>query len=106
MHYDKNGYGEFWYDDNWKYHRDDGPAIIFRYGVLRWYQHGKIHRDDGPAIMKTSGCVWYQYGKIHRLDGPANESANGHKEWFINGEKIICKDNEEFLRIVKMKVLL
>jgi hypothetical protein len=26
--------------------------------------------------------------------------------WYINGDPIDCKDNDEFLRIVKMKELL
>jgi len=31
---------------------------------------------------------------------------DGIKEWFLYGEEIICKDNEEFLRIVKLKAFL
>ena len=41
--------------------------------------------------------------KFHRLDGPAVEWHGGGWEWWINGEEIGCKDNEEFLRLVKLK---
>jgi hypothetical protein len=76
---------EFWYDDDGNYHRDNGPAIIYnsRYGNSEWQQHGKLHRLDGPAID-------FRY----------------RKEYYIDGERINCKDNEEFLRIVKMRSLL
>ena len=39
-----------WYDDDRRHHRDDGPAIIGKYGYKAWINHGKLHRLDGPAI--------------------------------------------------------
>jgi hypothetical protein len=74
---------EYWYDENNLYHRDDGPAIIADSFNYEYFQHGKLHRLDGPAIVWTS-----------------------QDRWFINGLEIICDDNEDFLRIVKMKELL
>ena len=57
-----------------------------------WYQNDKLHRLDGPAIEWASGTrEWYQNGKLHRTDGPAVEWANGHKEWWINGKKLTRK---------------
>jgi hypothetical protein len=103
---DKLG-NEYWYDDNDNYHRYDGAAIICWNGTCCWYLHGKRHRIDGPAIEYGDGDKeWWDHGKRHRLDGPAKEHICGYKEWWINGEYISCKNNEEFLRIVKMKELL
>jgi hypothetical protein len=53
-----------WTDGDSEYHRDDGPAFIFKtYDI--WYRHGIEHRDDGPST------VW-KNGESH--------------EWYINGE--------------------
>jgi hypothetical protein len=102
---------EYWYDDNHKLHRDDGPALIHFTGIEYWYNHGSLHRLNGPAIIsKPNGdylgeYYWYQYDQLHRLDGPAVDLINS-KQWYINGNFISCKDNKEFLRIVKIKELL
>jgi hypothetical protein len=76
--------GEYWSDDDGHYHREDGPACIWKssnnYLYYEYFQHGKRHRLDGPAI------------DFKHL-----------KEWYING---IQYSEEEFLRVVKMKVLL
>ena len=54
-------YGEkFWYDSNGKFHRDDGPAVIYADGDKAWYQHGVRHRADDPAIIGADGTeYWY-----------------------------------------------
>jgi hypothetical protein len=72
----------------------------------QWYINGKRHRLDGPAIdiVHTYGYrSWWIDGKKHREDGPAVESPNGVNQYWISGVQIHCEDNEEFLRIVKMK---
>ena len=46
---------------------------------------------------------WFQNDERHRVDGPAIEYISGYRAWYLNGEKIICKNNEEFLRLVKLK---
>jgi hypothetical protein len=74
---------EYWFDDNDFYHRDNEPAII-NYYARYYYQHGKVHRLDGPAV------IW----------------DTTRQSWYIDGCRIDCKDNEEFLRIVKLKNLL
>jgi hypothetical protein len=76
-------FGEYWTDENGFYHRDNGPAIINNNGSMRYCKHGELHRLDGPAVIYKN-----------------------HKQWYINGERIFCKNNKEFLRIVKMKELL
>jgi hypothetical protein len=84
--------------------------IISSLGTKYWRNSkGELHRIDGPVIETCDGVkVWYLNGKKHRSDGPTVEYPNGYKykEWWINGQKIDCNDNEEFLRIVKMKELL
>jgi hypothetical protein len=95
-----------WVTYNGILHRMDGPAVISD-SKMEWWIGGQLHRDDGPAIEYNNGVkVWYIDGKIHRLDGPAVEYSDGHKEWYIDDKKIHCKDNDEFLRIAKMKTLL
>jgi hypothetical protein len=49
---------------------------------------------------------WRLNGKLHREDGPAVEYADGVKYWFYHGKYIDCKDNQEFLRIIKLIVFL
>jgi hypothetical protein len=75
---------QFWYDDNHVPHRDDGPAIIYNNfdKSTYWIKHGKYHRLDGPAIFDQD------------------------PQWWIEGIRINCSTNEEFLRIVKLKALL
>jgi hypothetical protein len=86
--------------------------VVDTFGTKRWYNDNRrFHRDDGPAVEYqheyTNGSKeWYIDGRLHRLDGPAIEWNDGDQEWYINGKRIDCNSNEEFLRIVKMKELL
>ena len=84
----KNGAIEYRNEDG-EFHREDGPAIIFRDIYIAWYKNGKLHREDGPAEIELNGAkVWYSEGKIHKEDGPAViYPNNGEKYWFINGEQ-------------------
>ena len=46
-----------------------------------------VHRLDGPAVEYTDGHKeWYVNGNKHRLDGPASEWSNGAKFWYVDGE--------------------
>jgi hypothetical protein len=68
-----------------------------------------LFNDKMKSICKTysnGDKIWYLNGKLHREDGPACEYFNGAKYWYIHGEWIECKDNEEFLRIIKLMVFL
>ena len=79
-------------------------GLIVSHGTKFWYIDDKLHREDGPAIEFADGSnSWYLNDKFHRLDGPAIEWVNGIKFWYLYGEQVICKDNEEFLRIIKLK---
>ena len=64
----------------------------------------QIHREDGPAIEGANGSKWwYRNYQLHRDDGPAVEYAHGNKLWYFRGKLIICKTNEEFLQLMKLK---
>ena len=92
---------------NGKLHRLDGPAIEWMDGHKAWYVNGLPHREDGPAFEFSNGSKhWYLNGKCHREDGPAVDGVNGDKCWFYQDKKIDCKDNKEFLRMIKLIVFI
>ena len=73
-----------WYRD-FKYHREDGPAIIKADGSQFWYRDGILHRDDGPAIVWGDGDrEWLLNGQLHRVDGPAIIWMDGAMLWYLN----------------------
>ena len=77
----------YWYNEDGRLHREDGPAIEYASGTKSWYLNGQLHREDGPAVEWADGTKkWYLNGQLHREDGPAYEGANGTKSWHINGE--------------------
>lgn len=77
---------------------------IYADGNKVWYLNGERHREDGPAIEWANGDKeWYLNDKLHREDGPAVELINDNKFWYVNGEVFKVKNNEEFLRLMKIK---
>jgi hypothetical protein len=61
----------------------------------------------GRKVINTSAGIYYYFdGKRHRTDGPAVECSSGIKYWYLDDKQIDCKDNEEFLKIVKYKWML
>jgi hypothetical protein len=119
-----------WGDEKGRYHREDGPAVIFDNGDQEWYLHGLQHRTGGPAIEKANGHkewgqfgylhrddgpaieypngeykVWYKKGKKHRKDGPAIEYADGRCEWWYNGELVPVKDLATFKKYIKLNAM-
>ena len=88
-------------------HREDGPAVEYANGSKSWFINGELHRDNGPACEYANGDkYWYLNDLLHREDGPAAEYANGDNYWYYRGNHIDCKDNQEFLRIIKLKIFL
>ena len=66
---------------------------------MPYYINGKFHRIDGPAIVWSDGTkVWYLNGKLHRLDGHACEWYDGSKEWCI--KSINYTNIEKMLKII------
>jgi hypothetical protein len=76
------------------------------HGERKWYnEKGLLHREDGPAYERVNGDKsWYIDGKLHREDGPARELENGYKEWYYHGEWIKCFTQEEFKKIIKLRM--
>ena len=72
--------------DALKYHIE-----VDRYGTRRYYNAaGQLHRLDGPAVIYQYGLMfWYQNGQRHRTDGPAVVYTNNELQWwFINGVQL------------------
>ena len=90
--------------------REDGPAVEYLNGEFEYWLDGQLHREDGPAVFKHDFIMWFRNGVRHREDGPAIEVNSGkygygfYKEWWFQGEKVSVLDNEEFLRLVKLRI--
>ena len=85
---DEDG-NRFHYNSAGKWHRENGPAIVWSNGTKIWYQNGLRHRTDGAAIEWSSGTKeWYQNGHLHRTGGAAIEYSDGDKWWFIDGVRL------------------
>jgi len=69
---------KYWKDKKGRYHREDGPAIVWLDGSKFWYFDGLCHRTDGPAVERAKSSTW-----------PAS------KEWRIRGKSL---PYEEFLK--------
>jgi hypothetical protein len=79
---------KYWYNEQGKFHREDGPAVEYTNGDKFWYLKDQLHRVDGPAIEYANGDKsWYLNGKCHREDGPAVEWVNGNKRWYLSGKQ-------------------
>jgi len=77
--------------------RNIGGGHKQRYRIIDW----KRNKEGVQAEVKT---VEYDPNRTAYIS--LIEYTDGEKAWYINDEKIDCQNNEEFLRIVKMKELL
>jgi len=84
-------------------------------GVVMYRLNNHFHREDGPAVEYSNGTKEYWlHGKRHRLDGPAIEwhpqtddlDQSIYYDWFFQDELIDCKNQEEFERIIKLRVFI
>lgn len=60
-------------------------------GATCWFNaDGEYHRDDGPAIIWKDGSeFWYQYDRCHNINGPAARWTESNSvSWHIDGMKI------------------
>lgn len=55
-------YAKFWYNEQHKLHREDGPAVEWNTGGKEWLQNGVYHRLDGPAIECAYNISYYING--------------------------------------------
>jgi len=89
----------YYYNENYRLHRLNGPAVEHIDGYKEYWVDGKRHRLDGPAIIYPNGTEEYWVDdKLHRLDGPAIIWYDGSKEYWINGKEL---NKKEFDRLTK-----
>ena len=52
---------------------------VDKFGTRRYYNSAnQLHRENGPAVDDANGHKeWWQNGQRHRIDGPAIEWCNG-----------------------------
>jgi hypothetical protein len=99
---DDRGTQRWW--KNGLLHREDGPAVIYLDGYESWYLNGESHRIDGPAVIGPNDCYeWYFNNEHHRLDGPAVKNEYGEL-WYYHDQYIECASQEEFERLIKLKM--
>jgi hypothetical protein len=78
-------------------------SVVDGFGDKCYFENSLLPQLNNKEILidKKYSVLWL-IGVRHREDGPAVEYANGNKEWYYHGKRIDCKDNEEFLKIIKM----
>ena len=88
--------------------------VVYPLGHIQWFKDDSLHREDGPAIEGRGGYkAWYINGIRHRIDGPAIESCESvfdpnlvtRKAWYYEGKLIKCNSQEEFEKLIKLKIL-
>jgi hypothetical protein len=71
-------------------------------GSQSWKVDGKFHRDEGPAIIyKTGTMIWYQHGRLHCETGPAWCWLNGELEWWLQGIQYTELEWRWLVRLIK-----
>ncbi len=82
-----------YYNEQGKFHREDGPAIIYKFGYKAWRIDGRYHRIGGPAIEWSNGDKYYLVNGVrHREDGPAVECIDGYKGYWLIGKLLSYED--------------
>ena len=83
--------------------------IIFFDGSKIYYLNNLIHRDNQPAMTLKEDFrteIYYvKKGDYHRLDGPAVIRTGMSPLWYYNNVHIRCNSQEEFERLIKLKLL-
>jgi hypothetical protein len=66
----------------------------------RFYKNGSLFKTE------NINGIFYLKGEnyFHREDGPAIERANGDLYWYYENKNIDCSSQEEFERILKLKL--
>ena len=73
---------------NGKMHRDgDNPSMITDAG-LYWHKHGDLHRDDGPAVISKNGvCKYYWSGAFVKSEYISQEEAKKLIDYYTKEAK-------------------
>lgn len=74
-----------WVDDEGRFDRKGGPAIVRGDGHTAWFRGGVLHRDGGPAVSNSGVVAWFQFGVPHRVGGPAFTWPDGESHWYRQG---------------------
>lgn len=92
------------------FHRNKGPAIIYKNGFKSWYHYAIEYRkndtgysietldafdgvlphsySDNPSIVYNNGTKeWHKSGFLHRYEKPAIEYSNGDVEYWYYGQR-------------------
>ena len=77
-------------------------SVVDGFGDKCYFEDSIYPSLNNNKIINNTYSVLWLTGVRHREDGPAIEYANGNKEWYLHGKQIHCKDNQEFLKIIKM----
>ena len=69
-----------------------------------WYdENNKLHRDNGPALIGPKSKEYYQHGNLHNTSGPAKELSNEEKEYWLYGKPLSPEEWEAFQSLKKEK---
>jgi hypothetical protein len=103
---DKDGTIRY-YNENGRYHREDGPAVELLNGSKFWLINGKYHREKGPTVeYSDGGKLWHINGVLHREDGPAVD-CHPEIQYWLNGKKYDnVSSDEEWIKLVPKILLL
>jgi len=100
-----------YFSDGNQYHREDGPATIFkkrRYSLENfwcWYFHDETHCESGPAVYEHDGTLmWYRNGKIHRTDGPAKIVPGLAPAYALDGRFMTLEDFQKHHLIIHLTI--
>jgi hypothetical protein len=71
-------------------------------GSETWKEDGRFHREDGPAVIYPSGTmIWYRHGQLHCESGPAWCWMNGNLEWWLYGINYTAAEWMWLVRLLK-----
>jgi len=74
-------------------------------GSKFWIYKNQFHRINGPAVINNGSKFWMQNGLNHRLNGPAIYLYGGKELWYYYGKEIDCNNQEDFDKIINLKIL-
>ena len=84
------------------------PKLTIENDSKYWeLSNGKFHREDGPAIVYTNGDKqWCINGDYYREDGPAIEYFDGDKFWYLNNVEYTEMGHKQEMRSRKLEKIL
>lgn len=75
-----DGEGEYWYQDDVPSRLGGLPAVIRPNGYRAYMEYGKFHRVDGPAIVYPDGSECYYLNDILMTKEEYEAATNPAKE--------------------------